>query len=186
MQSDFSLDSLQNFISFAREKGLVSKSTATGWQVAVNKVLEHLPHAEEQDVRNIDVDAALRRFSNRNPGQLAPKSLGEYRRRVAQVINEFITWSEDPLSYKPRGITVNRKRDAGQSRQHKPTPQKDGKVGVNTPSISAVPSSALTLAFPLRPEFLVQVTVPRDIKTEEARRLGAFLLTLAGDYTPAS
>lgn len=40
-------------------------------------------------------------------------------------------------------------------------------------------SVALTLDYPLRPDFLAQVVIPRDLTTEEARRLVAFLLALA-------
>jgi hypothetical protein len=45
-------------------------------------------------------------------------------------------------------------------------------------------SNGLPLSFPLRPDFLAQVVVPRDLTTAEAKRLSAFLLTLASDYEP--
>lgn len=45
-------------------------------------------------------------------------------------------------------------------------------------------SAGLPLPFPLRPDFVAQLVVPRDLTTAEAKRLGAFLLTLASDYEP--
>jgi hypothetical protein len=45
-------------------------------------------------------------------------------------------------------------------------------------------SNGLPLSFPLRPDFLAQVVVPRDLTVAEAKRLSAFLLTLASDYEP--
>jgi hypothetical protein len=33
-------------------------------------------------------------------------------------------------------------------------------------------------------DFLAEIVVPRDLKTEEARKLGAFLLTISVDFKP--
>lgn len=189
MNPQYSLDALKAFIVFVRDKGLASKSTSTGWQVAVNKVLDHLSEGEEQDVRAVDLDAALRRFSNKNPNLLSPKSLNEYRRRVAQVISEFVQWKEDPTAYKPRGATPTRRKESGSTKGTGPTratPKGTSSSPSVTPAPMATNAASLSLVFPLRPDFLVQVTVPRDLKTDEARRLGAFLLTLAADYAPTS
>jgi len=41
--------------------------------------------------------------------------------------------------------------------------------------------NGLTLDYPLRPDFLAQVVIPRDLTTEEARRMVAFLLALTSD-----
>jgi hypothetical protein len=42
----------------------------------------------------------------------------------------------------------------------------------------------ISLDYPLRPDLLAQVVVPRDLTVEEARRMGAFLVTLAADFRP--
>ena len=47
------------------------------------------------------------------------------------------------------------------------------------------PRDGLALEYPLRPGFLAQVVVPPDLTVDEARRMGAFLLTLSPDYKPA-
>jgi hypothetical protein len=44
------------------------------------------------------------------------------------------------------------------------------------------PAGDIALAYPLRPDLLAQVVVPRDLTVEEARRMGAFLVTLAVDF----
>ena len=36
----------------------------------------------------------------------------------------------------------------------------------------------------MRPDFLAQVVIPRDMKVVEARRFSRFILTLAQDYQP--
>jgi hypothetical protein len=187
MQSDLSTEGLREFIRFVREKGLASKSTAEGWQVSVGKLLDELPDIEDRDVREIDLDAAVRRFSNKNPGLLSPKSLGEYQRRVAQSIGEFVTWASDPAAYKPRGRTRSRKRDSSSGKTARPTGKQAVLLGGSSHQLAgSLPPSALSLTFPLRDNFLAQFVLPRDMKSDEARRLGAFLLTLAMDYGTAS
>jgi hypothetical protein len=39
----------------------------------------------------------------------------------------------------------------------------------------------LTVPFPLRPDFLASVQIPRDLRKGEADRLAAFIKTLAMD-----
>jgi hypothetical protein len=46
-------------------------------------------------------------------------------------------------------------------------------------------AGSIALGYPLRPDLLAQVVVPRDLTLEEARRMGAFLVTLAVDFRPA-
>lgn len=41
--------------------------------------------------------------------------------------------------------------------------------------------NGLTLDYPLRPDFIAQVVIPRDLTTEEARRMVAFLLALTSN-----
>jgi hypothetical protein len=51
---------------------------------------------------------------------------------------------------------------------------------------SVASSGGIELAYPLRPDLLAQVIVPRDLTVEEARRMGAFLVTLAVDFRATS
>ncbi len=49
---------------------------------------------------------------------------------------------------------------------------------------SPAADSEISLEYPLRPDLLAQVVIPRDLTVEEARRMGAFLVTLAVDFRP--
>lgn len=44
--------------------------------------------------------------------------------------------------------------------------------------------AGLSLEFPMSPDFLAQIVVPRDMKAGEARRLSRFIMALAHDYEP--
>jgi hypothetical protein len=189
-QPDFSRAALARFIEFVVSKGLVHPATAQGWRVATAKVLEELSPSEREDVRRIDLDATFKQFLNRYPGRLSPASVGEYRRRVGRAIEEFVRWMEDPGSYAfraSRGPRPDGRRRLG------PTEPAERESSRARPGPLAPPGSApatargadgMSLEYPLRPDLLARVVVPRDLTLEEARRMGAFLVTLAVDFKP--
>ena len=183
-EPDYSRAALARFIEFVVEKGLVHPATAQGWRVATSKVLENLEPEEAEDVRRIDVDATFRAFLNRNPGRLSPASVGEYRRRVGRAIEEFVRWVEAPGSYafRPAGRPP---RSETRARTGSPAtaPERPTRIP-DTRYPPPTTAAGLSLEYPLRPDHSAQVVVPRDLTLEEARRMGAFLLTLAVDFRP--
>jgi len=178
-EPDYSREALARFIDFVVEKGLVNSSTAQGWRVATSKVLEALSAEDRADVRRIDVDAVFRAFLNRNPGRLSPVSVGEYRRRVGRAIEEFVKWVENPGGYGARSAAWQARADARPRLRSSPSPRDRDRA-------PEPPAAGIALSYPLRPGFLVQVMVPRDLTVDEARRMGAFLLTLAPDFKPGT
>jgi hypothetical protein len=198
-EPDYSRAALARFIEFVVDKNLVHPATAQGWRVATTKVLEELPEEGTADVRRIDVDATFRAFLHRNPGRLSPASVGEYRRRVGRAIEDFVRWAEDPGAYAFRGAPrppraePRRRPDAaggraapaarsGNSHESARGAGSPAGAGVQAAGIQA---AEISLEYPLRPDQLAQVIVPRDLTVEEARRMGAFLVTLAVDFRPA-
>ena len=185
-QPDYSRAALARFIEFVVAKGLVHPATAQGWRVATAKVLEDLTPAEGEDVRRIDVEATFKGFLNRYPGRLSPASVGEYRRRVGRAIEEFVRWMEDPGSYAFRSPPrAAEGRDAAPPRAGAPAPSPNAARPRPSGPAPALPGG-IALEYPLRPDLLAQVVVPRDLTVEEARRMGAFLVTLAVDFKPSS
>jgi hypothetical protein len=187
VENDYSRPALTGFLNYVSEKGLVNRSTAQGWRVATARVLDDLSPPESADVRQVDLDIAFRRFVNKNPGQLSPASLGEYRRRVGTAVEEFVAWAADPAGYRPRFV-AREARGEGPSRPSRARTSRPPEIAAppTAPLGAGVApgSEALPLPFPIRPDFLAQVVVPRDLSMQEARRLGAFLLTLAVDFRP--
>lgn len=186
MSSDFSKNALMKFLDTVVAKGLINANTAGGLKAACSRILDDL--ADTDDVRGVDVNTAVVRYNNRNPGALSPNSLAEYQRRVSRAISDFVSWVENPASFKPRargasGKNGRKTENAGGQRAtatHSDTPHT-----ANAAS-PAPTSTGLPLSYPLRSDFLAQVVIPRDLTSEEARRLGAFLLTLAADFRPTA
>jgi hypothetical protein len=188
-EPDYSRAGLARFIEFVVEKGLVHPATAQGWRVATTKVLDELAPAELADVRQVELEPTFRAFLNRNPGRLSPASVGEYRRRVGRAIEEFVQWVEDPGAYAFR-TPARAARAEPPARKRPARPAEDrprsGRLPLGAPEPAGAGAGAgLSLDYPLRPDLLAQVVVPRDLTVEEARRMGAFLVTLAVDFRPA-
>ncbi len=198
MQAEYSKSALLRFLDFAAENGLMRTATVNARQVAVSRLLNELTDGEEADVRSIDLNLAAEKFANRN-SDLSPETLATYKRRAGIAISEFVDWMENPAEYQPRGFNrrgnhqsspeeidhLRHARGGGRRGKHgrrgaggmRFEARQGGKMGGR----SGI-SNGLPLSFPLRPDFLAQVVVPRDLTTAEAKRLSAFLLTLASDY----
>lgn len=184
MSTDYSKDALLRFLDTVVAKGLMNANTAGGLKAACSRILDDL--AVGDDVRGVDVNTAVVRYNNRNPGALSPNSLAEYQRRVTRAIADFISWSENPAEFKPKRKgtpTRNGKKTEPRGDRQLSTPRPEAPAHSGSPTAST--SAGLPLSYPLRPDFLAQVVIPRDLTAEEARRLGAFLLTLAADFRPA-
>lgn len=185
MSSGYSKGALLRFLDTVVTKGLMNANTAGGLKAACTRILDDL--ADTDDVRKVDVNPAVIRYNNRNPGTLSPNSLAEYQRRVARAIADFVSWTEDPIAFKPRTRGASgkngRKTENSSGARHTAAPREESPAVHVQPSAVALPG--LSLNYPLRQDFLAQVVIPRDLTAEEARRLGAFLLTLAADFRPA-
>jgi hypothetical protein len=188
---DLSKQALLDFIEVSIEKGRVNKNTGGGIRAACRKILEQI--ASDADVRTIDVTAEVVQYNNRHPSELSADSLRVYESRVRSVIESFVQSRTDPTGYKLPGKTNGTKPPRPSRRGG----EKEAKLAVNeaadpvplvppaTPihmhARAAATDTSLALPFPLRPTFLAQVVVPRDLTKDEAKRLAAFLDALAHD-----
>ncbi len=187
MAADFSKNALMTFLDTVVANGLMNANTAGGMKAACSRILDDL--AEADDVRGVDVNSAVVRYNNRNPGTLSPNSLVEYQRRVSRAIADFSAWVDNPASFKPRvrGAFVKNGWKTANTVGQRATATRSDAPAHTVQVASVVPTSTgLPLSYPLRPDFLAQVVIPRDLTAEEARRLGAFLMTLAMDFRPSA
>ncbi len=196
--TDFSKSALVQFLDMLVTKGWVNTNTGAGWKAAVNTILQDVE--SDQDVREIDVKSAVLRYHNRNPGDLAPDSLKRYEQRVAAGIGQFVSFKTDPTNYRApsRGLPNGSKAEPRKRLEPKtpatpsavsqvPTMKPDPEHTVaQKPVAGTATESSLALPFPLRPGFLAQVVIPRDLSKDEATRLCAFIQALAHDPSPTT
>jgi hypothetical protein len=186
MDTSYSRASLLKFLDTLGAKGLANVNTAQSLRVACGKILVDLSDAEEADVRKVDVGLFVRKFNNRNPGTLSPASLAEYQRRVTLAVREFDLYQGNPAGYRGigRGPSRIENGEKAASKKREKTPSSVARPHEAGGLPNTVGSAGLSFSYPLRSDFLAQLVLPRDMKTEEAQRLSAFIRALATDFSP--
>ncbi len=182
MEPSYSFEEFVSFLDYASDMGLLKANTVVGWKTAASKVADDLLKQEAEDVRQIDLDLLFQRFVNRNRVQVSPNTLRTYKQRLGKALAEFEQWRQSPTSYKPSLGSRSRTADSGSPK--KDVPRSDSNLTAATEGPSLQPKGMLTLPFPLRPDFLVTIQVPRDLTSSEAARIAAFVKTLAVDVEP--
>jgi hypothetical protein len=185
------------FLKKAETTGLYKANTVGGLRAAAMRLLEDVGDAD--DVRSVDVDEAALRYHNRHPSELSSASLAEYQRRLRRLLDEFSAFNENPAGYRPKGRITRAaagKTNGESDQKGQVRAGRASKVGSEvseadsddiqssaTASVSRVPM--LRLSYPIRDDVLAEIAVPRGMTTEEAKRLCAFVMTLAKDFAPA-
>ena len=185
MPNEYSVADLLDFLSHAGERGLMPAATAQALAVAVRNVFGILDSEEQADLRQLDLDATIRRFNNKRARDFNPTSLKEYGRRVRRAVDMYTKWRHDPadFSVKTRPSTAGKKprankkeaaaQDITESRAGVPVT-----TDVQMPVLSA--PGGYQSAFPVRPGRVVTLlNVPEDLTSAEAERLAQFVRMLA-------
>lgn len=181
------------FLKKAETTGIYKANTVSGLRAAAIQLLEDIQ--DNEDVRAIDVEQTVQRYHNKHPSKLSPASLGEYQRRLRRLLEEFSGFNENPAGYKPKGrvTATNNNKTAGKGDQKtqakrpdtKPTQLDVTAQSMHMASVSAPSVPMLRLSYPIRDDVLAEIAVPRGMNSEEARRLCAFIMTLARDFAPS-
>lgn len=179
MANGYSVADLLEFLGHASDRGLMPAATATALAVASRNVLGVLDAEEDQDLRKVELDGVIKRFTNKRAKDFNPSSLKEYARRVRKAVELFLSWREDPANFHVKTrTTVNTRRKDSASRAES-APEEVS----NTSTTSFVPSpdsGGYQSAFPIRTGTVVTVSnIPSDLTPAEAERLAKFVRMLA-------
>ena len=101
MNNNRSFEALLKFLDYLKNKGLMKPATVKARKASANKVLSIMEPSELEDVTTIDLDDAMRRFSNLEGQNYTPISLSVYKSRTKSVIEDFEAYLENPLGFRP-------------------------------------------------------------------------------------
>lgn len=174
MANAYSSDDLLDFLDHASDRGLMPAATAQALAVATRNVLGVLGDHEKKDLTQQDLDAVIKRFTNKRAKDFNPSSLKEYGRRIHRAVDLFLQWREDPANFtvKTRSTTSARKKEK----------TKDSTNEFAAEGPDEVPSQPGTYhsAIPVRAGIVVTLSnVPHDLTKAEAERLATFVRMLA-------
>ena len=176
MANAYSADDLLEFLDHAGDKGLMPAATAQALAVATRNVLGILSDAEKADLRQLDLDAIVRRFTNKRAKDFNPSSLKEYGRRIRRAVDLFLSWRDDPANFtvKTRATTGPRKKDKELGGDEPMTRE------TCTEQAPDEVAGTYRSAIPIRPGLVVTlVNIPNDLTSAEAERIAGFVRMLA-------
>ena len=168
---------------WAAEKGLMNATSARIIKNACSQVVGVLDNWDQIDVDEIDPDDVFARFQNLKGKGLTPRSLQDYRRRFRQALASFRAYVKDPPSWKGPGQERRARQAQPDGRSDKP-PKKPATTGTPQPPRAgrAEASDLIEYPYPLRSDLMVRISLPRDLRLIEAKRLGSYIATLAVDF----
>ncbi len=164
MANAYSADDLLEFLDHAGDKGLMPAATAQALAVATRNVLGILSDDEKADLRQLDLDAIVRRFTNKRAKDFNPSSLKEYGRRLRRAVDLFLSWRNDPANFTEKELGNNESITRETSTEQAP----DEVAGTYRSAIPIRPGLVVTL-----------VNIPNDLTGAEAERIAGFVRMLA-------
>jgi hypothetical protein len=174
------LDDVQDFLTTIGKQGLINDNTIGGRKTALAKftaVLDDNQKTVEYLGSNIDV--VKLRFQNLNK-DVRGATVDEYARRVLGSLSDFREWSTDRGAWE-RKISAKSARSADGAEKKAPKADK----AKSADSLQSRPADGTrVVSIPIRPDFDVQLAVPKDLTIAEVRRLAFVLTGYTADFDP--
>lgn len=179
------------FLDYATKKGYLKTPTGSAMRTACREVLSAVEGDdwETVDLLAIDIDDVLRRFETLRAMKFKSDSLNTYKTRFRKAMEMFAAFRADPSGWRPELKQRNRggkvepaARANGVREPESPSPEP---AAPSRHSSGASHGPMITYPFPLRDGVLASVQLPADLSRKEAKRLSAFIESLALDDVPA-
>lgn len=180
--AEYSGGAIVEFLDYTSTNGLMNKSTAGSLSSAVRKVVDVThPDAswEAVDLKNADLDDIAQRFETLARTEYKPDSLNVYKSRFKNAIKMYGEWLQNPSGWRYKAERPAAQRNKATSKKEtSETSSPDEKVPDRLPP---APPGMITYPYPLRPDMIVQLSLPPDLRGTEARRLAAFVESLVAE-----
>lgn len=183
MDGKKSREAAVKFLEYLGQKGLMAPATAQARKAAVNAVLGILDEHEAQDVTSINLDDVMGRFGHLQGKGYTPKSLVSYKSRVKSALEDFASYVDNPLGFKPNIQTRDRKPTLGKT-SSSPTSNDPGGPAPEVPrfAVQAVagPMASSILPIPIRADLTIHIQgLPFDLTEAEARKIASVIQAMA-------
>lgn len=186
MNEKKSREAMLQFLEYVEQKGLMGQATARARKAAVNKVLGILDENEARDVISINFDDVMSRFGHLQGKEYTPQSLLTYKSRAKAALDDFASYLENPLAFKPSVQARERKAISGKDPSITTRSISEGSTaeGSRQPaSFVAGPMASSILPIPIRADLTVYIQgLPFDLTQTEAKKIASVIHAMA---TPA-
>lgn len=175
------------WLGWVIDKNEMVDSTASALRTGCQKVLAVEDDWGLVDVRTMDVDAIVNRFRNKHRGDMKTSTLDAYEQRLRQSVDMYVKWLNDDPTWKPaqRRRTPKAAPSNGGSHTVSTAPKKALPPHQEPPKVDLPPQPGMiTYPFPIRPGMQGRIMLPEDLTMREAKRIAAFVSTLAFEDEP--
>jgi hypothetical protein len=182
MDSKRSREAALDFLEYLAQKGLMAPATARARKASLNAVLGILDDKEAQDVTVINLDEVMKRFGHLQGKDYTPKSLTTYKSRVRSALDDFASYVENPLAFKPTVQT--RERKSSGTNNSSAASNDSGVPPAESPrnQIPAVPGRMASNIFPIpiRADLTIYIQgLPYDLTPTEAKKIASVIQAMA-------
>jgi hypothetical protein len=179
--SNRSREAAIEFLDYVAQKGLMARATASARKAALSKVLGILSEEEAGDVTQLDIDELMTRFMHLQGKGYTPQSLVTYKSRVRSALDDFASYVDNPLAFKPSVQARERKASPAKTPGDGSTRAADRSSDVQPrPVASAGPMASSILPIPIRADLTVHVQgLPFDLTETEARKIANVIQAMA-------
>ncbi len=179
------------FLDHLIKRNEVPKETGVALRTGCRRVLEVEDDPGAVDIQALDVDGILQRYRNKYRGEVAERTLNNYDQRFRSTVEMYRKWLVDDPSWRPRSRSGSNKSAAtpatkatNRTRAPRSGHVEEATLGHKEPEAqlprSEVPRQGMiTYPFPIRPGVQGSITLPDDLTPREAKRISAFITTLA-------
>jgi hypothetical protein len=180
MANERSRQKLLEFLDYLAEKGLMAKATIAARKAAAGKVLGILSDEEANDVINLDLNDVMTRFHNLEGRGYTPGSLSTYLSRLKSAVDDFKSYLENPLAFRPSVQMRDKRKPDG--KKDDSTPNTEQQPSVERHAVK-VPLSSSILPIPIRADVTIFVQgLPYNLTEAEANKIANVIRAMA---TPA-
>jgi hypothetical protein len=171
------------FLEYVAQKGLMAPATARARKAAVNTVLGILDNQEAQDVTSINLDDVMSRFGHLQGKEYTPESLRTYKSRVRSALDDFASYVENPLAFKPN-VQVRERKPALSKTSSDTTKHVSGEIApeLSRYQVSPVagPMASSILPIPIRADLTIHIQgLPFDLTEAEAKKIASVVQAMA-------
>lgn len=189
------VEGMQGFLDWAREKGEMNASTAQALKSTVGKVVEVADDGGSAVVANLDVENLLSRWETKNKAKYKVDTLNTYKVRFRQAVALYGAWLANDPDWKAASkaansdVSINRrgKRVSADPKKRSGAPTlREQEPPITEISISTIGTRLVSYDLPLRPDLLVRLNLPVDLTRDDASRISAFVSSLAFSPSPTT
>jgi hypothetical protein len=181
MAADYTRDGLLEFLREAALAGRLNPATARSRMNAAHQLFPQLSDAESADLRRVDLDQLVARCHKLEDSAVRPEVLRVYRERLADALNDYFRFLDDPDSF----VASARERRALRPRNER-TARSAEEETCERVMLSVTSHRPDVIPIPIRTDHFVFVqNLPADLTAAEARKIARVIEAFADEVDEA-